>query len=100
MITRVWQGRVSPDKATDYLKLMRKVGLPDYRATPGNISAWCLYRPEGNDVVVKMLTFWEDADAVARYAGRDITKARYYDFDFNYLTDMPINVEHFSVLAR
>src|SRR5205823_4980758 len=38
MIMRVWQGRVPADKAPDYFMLMRSTGLPDYRATPGNIS--------------------------------------------------------------
>jgi hypothetical protein len=98
MITRVWQGRVMPDKARDYFTLMQKHGLPDYRSTPGNLGAWCLYRPEDHAVVVQMLTFWTDKEAVAGYAGPDIARARYYDFDFDYLCEMPLTVDHFTVL--
>lgn len=46
MIARIWQGRTPADKAAAYLDLMRKVALPDYRATPGNRGAWCLHRVE------------------------------------------------------
>jgi hypothetical protein len=98
MITRIWQGRVIPDKAGDYLTLMQKHGLPDYRSTPGNLGAWCLYRPEGHDLVVKMLTFWTDVDAIARFTGSDINRIHYYDFDYDYLAEMPPKVEHFTVL--
>jgi hypothetical protein len=98
MITRVWQGRIVPGKAEDYLMLMLQTGLPDYRATPGNLGAWCLHRPDDHAVVVKLLSFWRDENAIARYAGPDIERARYYDFDFDYLAEMPLRVEHFTVL--
>jgi len=98
VIARIWRGRVRPDRAEAYLGLMRDVAIRDYAATPGNLGAWCLHRAEADHVVVQMLTFWTDMDAIARFAGDDVARARYYDFDPDYLIEMPPTVEHYEML--
>jgi heme-degrading monooxygenase HmoA len=99
MIARRWHGRVPAEKADEYLELMRTVGLPDYRSTEGNRGAWCLHRREGGIVHVEMLTFWEDEAAIRRFAGDDMTRAKYYDFDTDFLLEMKPLVTHFGVVA-
>ena len=99
MIARLWRGRVPPEKAEAYLKLMQGVAIRDYRATPGNLGAWCLHRPNGSAVAVHMLTFWESKAAIAGFAGQDISQARYYDFDPDYLLAMPQAVDHYEILT-
>jgi hypothetical protein len=94
MIARVWHGRVPADKAAAYLRLMRTVALPDYRATAGNRGAWCLTREDGAVVHFEMLTFWDDLEAVRRFAGEDAEAAKYYDFDADYLMEMEPTVRH------
>ena len=74
MIARHWHGRVPAAKAEDYLRLMAEVALPEYRATPGNLRAWCLHRAEGEIVHVEMLTLWEDEAAIRRFAGGDMAR--------------------------
>ena len=98
MIGRRWHGRVHEAKAEHYLELMRTVGLPDYRSTEGNKGAWCLHRRDGEIVHVEMLTFWEDQAAIRRFAGDDVTRAKYYDFDPDYLLEMEPEVVHFDVI--
>jgi heme-degrading monooxygenase HmoA len=98
MIARRWHGRVPAEKAREYLNLMKQVGLPDYRATEGNRGAWCLHRREGDAVHVEMFTFWENEDAIRRFAGTDLTKAKYYDFDPEFLLELEPEVTHFEVL--
>jgi hypothetical protein len=97
MIARLWTGRVPLDKAADYLQLMTEVAIPDYRAIPGNLGAWCLSREDGGTMTVSMLTFWSDFDAIRRFAGTPIDKAKYYDFDAQFLLEMPERVQHFDV---
>jgi hypothetical protein len=97
VIARVWEGRVPAEKADAYLALMEEIALPEYRATAGNLGAWRLHRREEGFVVVQMLTFWEDMDAVKRFAGDDPAKAHYYDFDPDYLLEMAPEVIHFEV---
>ena len=98
MIARRWHGRVMADKAEEYLGLMREVGLADYRSTEGNAGAWCLHRREGDIVHVEMLTFWADEEAIRRFAGEDMTRAKYYQFDPDFLLEMEPLVVHFEVV--
>jgi hypothetical protein len=98
MIARRWHGRVPAAKAEEYLELMRTVGLPDYRSTDGNRGAWCLHRRAGHVVHVEMFTLWEDEPAIRRFAGDDLLKAKYYDFDPGFLLEMEPEVVHFEVI--
>jgi hypothetical protein len=97
MIARIWHGMVPVSKADEYLKLMQTVALPEYRATRGNRGAWCLYRPEEGVTHFEMLTFWDDSDAIKRFAGDDYSLAKYYDFDSDYLVEMEARVRHYDV---
>jgi hypothetical protein len=98
MIARRWHGRVPAAKAEDYLRLMRDVGLADYRSTEGNREAWCLHRREGDIVHVEMVTLWDDLDSIRRFAGEDLAKAKYYAFDADYLLELEPEVTHFEVI--
>ena len=98
MIARRWHGRVPADKADDYLRLMAEVGLPDYRSTSGNRGAWCLHCREGGIVHVEMFTLWDDLEAIRRFAGDELTKAKYYDFDPDFLLELEPEVTHFEVI--
>lgn len=98
MIARHWHGRVPAEKAADYLALMAEVALPDYRSTPGNLRAWCLHRRDGEVVHVEMLTLWEDEAAIRGFAGDEIGRARYYDFDPDFLIELEPDVRHYEVV--
>ena len=98
MIARRWHGRIPAAKAEEYLRLMEQVGLSDYRSTEGNRGAWCLHRGEGEVVHVEMFTFWDDETAIRRFAGDDLLKAKYYDFDPDVLLELEQEVTHFEVI--
>ena len=97
MIARIWHGTVPTPKSEDYLQRMRKVALPDYKSTPGNRGAWCLHRVEGDVAHFDMLTFWDDIEAVKRFAGTEYQVAKYYDFDREYLIELEPFVSHYTV---
>lgn len=94
MIARQWHGATPAAKAEDYLDLMRRVALPDYRSTPGNLGAWCLVRTSGEVSHFEMLSFWEDLSAIKAFAGEDYERAKYYDFDKDFLIEMEPGVRH------
>ena len=97
MIARIWHGMVPASKSEAYLELMRNVALPEYLATQGNRGAWCLHRAEGDITHFEMLTFWDDVDAIKRFAGDDYAQAKYYPFDSDFLIEMEPRVLHFEV---
>ena len=83
MIARRWHGRVPAAKAEEYLRLMKDVGLADYRSTEGNCGAWCLHRRDGDVVHVEMFTLWDDLAAIR---------------DPDYLLELEAEVTHFEVV--
>jgi heme-degrading monooxygenase HmoA len=97
MIARIWHGAVPVAKSEEYLERMRTVALPDYKSTVGNRGAFCLHRVEGDVAHFNMLTFWEDIDAIKRFAGNDFESARYYDFDRSFLIELEPNVRHYTI---
>jgi heme-degrading monooxygenase HmoA len=98
MIARRWHGRVPAAKAEEYLRLMKEVGLSDYRSIEGNRAGWCLHRRDGDVVHVEMFTLWDDLDAIRAFAGNELTKAKYYDFDRDFLLELEPEVTHFEVV--
>jgi heme-degrading monooxygenase HmoA len=87
---------VPKTKSDDYLQRMRKVALRDYKSVPGNRGAFCLHRVEGDVAHFDMLTFWDDIEAVKRFAGDDFQAAKYYDFDRAYLIELEPTVRHYT----
>jgi heme-degrading monooxygenase HmoA len=97
MIARIWHGAVRKERSDDYLDLMRTVALPDYRSVPGNLGAYALRREDGEVAHFLMLTFWESREAIVAFAGDDISAAKYYDFDKDFLLELEPTVEHYDV---
>jgi hypothetical protein len=85
------------DQAAEYLRRMRTIALPDYRSILGNRGAYCLYRTEGGVAHVEMLTFWDDVEAIKRFAGDDWERAKYYAFDRSFLIELEPHVRHYTV---
>ena len=46
---------------------------------------------------VEMFTLWDDEAAIRRFAGDDLLKAKYYDFDPDFLLELEPQVTHFIV---
>lgn len=100
MIARIWHGATPLDKSSNYLALMREVALPDYRSTPGNKGAYVLHREADGVAHFLTLTFWESEEAIAAFAGADLTVAKYYDFDGDYLLEKEPRATHFEVFEE
>ncbi len=96
MITRIWHGKTAASKAADYLHLMRTVAIPDYRSTPGNLGALALHRLEGEVAHFLMVTHWESEGVIKAFAGEDISIAKYYDFDQDFLLEFEPVSHHYE----
>jgi hypothetical protein len=96
MIARIWHGRVLASKSDAYLKHMRTFAIPRYKAVPGNLAAYALMRIEGEVAHFDMLTFWESVEAIKAFAGENAEKARYDDFDKDYLLEYEPTCRHWQ----
>jgi heme-degrading monooxygenase HmoA len=100
MITRIWHGTTPTAKSDEYLNLMRTVAVPDYRSTAGNQGAYALRRIEGEIAHFLMVTFWESEEAIRAFAGHDISVAKYYNFDRDFLLEMEPSAAHYEMYDR
>jgi heme-degrading monooxygenase HmoA len=98
MIARTWHGRVPAAKAEAYHAYLRRTGLADYQATPGNRGVLVLRRTEGDVTHFVLITFWDSLDAIRRFAGDDYARARYYPEDDEYLLEREPMVTHDDVV--
>ncbi|HEX5473948.1 MAG TPA: hypothetical protein VFX12_04725 [Vicinamibacterales bacterium] len=98
MIARVWRGWTTSENAAAYAEYVSRTGLAAYRATPGNRGAWILQRDLGGRAEIVTLSLWDSLDAVAQFAGHDITKAVFYPEDDQYLVDRELIVAHYHVI--
>ncbi|MEO8672088.1 MAG: hypothetical protein ABI411_12295 [Tahibacter sp.] len=94
MIARVWHGTTISAKADAYLAFLQERALPDYRGTPGNIAAYILRRREGDITHFSTLTYWDTLASIEAFAGADISRAKYYPEDREFLLEFEPTVQH------
>ena len=99
MIARTWHGRVPADRADAYAEYVRRTGLADLAATPGNRGAYLLRRADGDVAHFVVASLWDSLDAVRAFAGDDPQRARYYPEDDAYLLEREPFVTHYEVLG-
>lgn len=99
MIARRWHGVVPSARADEYEAYMAETGVAEYSATPGNQGVYFLRRVDGDFTHFEMFTLWESLDAIRRFAGDDIERARYYERDAEFLVELEPSVVHFDVIT-
>jgi uncharacterized protein YndB with AHSA1/START domain/heme-degrading monooxygenase HmoA len=98
MIARMWRGWVRTGRLADYLDIVERTGMSEYRRTPGNAGAQLLTRDLGDGrTELITLSWWSDLDDIRAFAGDDIQAAKYYPEDDEYLLDREPTVAHFEV---
>jgi heme-degrading monooxygenase HmoA len=97
MMARIWRGWTSTKDAAAYAAYVQQTGIAAYRRTPGNHGAWILQRAVGDRTEIVTLSFWDSMEAVARFAGDDVSKAVFYPEDDSYLVDRDLSVTHYEI---
>ncbi|HEY7637624.1 MAG TPA: hypothetical protein VH763_18915 [Gemmatimonadales bacterium] len=99
MIARTWHGRVPAAKADEYFDYIQRTGIADYKRTPGNRGVYVFRRIEGGEAHFLLTSLWDSLDAIRRFAGNDVERARYYPEDTAYLLELEPKVTHYEVLV-
>ncbi len=98
MIARIWHGAVPEAQGEAYTDFLDRIGIRDYLATPGNRGVKVLRRTEGGLTHFLLVTFWESEEAIRRFAGDDLLRARYYPEDDGFLIEKEAEVVHYEVI--
>lgn len=86
------------DRLEEYLEIIERTGMTEYRATPGNRGAQLLTRNLGDGrTELITLSWWENLDVIRAFAGDDIELAKYYPEDDGFLVERETTVSHFEV---
>jgi len=99
MIARTWHGRVPAAKADDYDDYLKRTGVADCAATPGNRGVLVLRRTEDDVTHFMFTSLWESHEAIRAFAGPDPERARYYPEDDDFLLEKEPRVTHYEVLV-
>jgi len=102
MLARTWRGATRAADADRYLEYLRQTGLSAYAATAGNQGVLAFRRhvsaPDGERAELLLVSLWDSEDAVRRFAGDDLTRARFYPEDDRYLIARDERADHFDVV--
>ncbi len=99
-IARIWHGRTNAAEADTYLEFLKARAIPDYQETKGNLGVTIMRRIDGEAAHFLILTLWESAEAIRRFAGDDIERAKYYPEDASFLLEFEPTVTHYQVEAE
>jgi heme-degrading monooxygenase HmoA len=97
MIARVWHGRTDVARADEYTKYLQQTGVTDLRRIPGNRGVLVLCDRSGSEAKFTLISFWDSVDAIRKFAGEDVLKARYYPQDRDFLRELEPHVQHLDV---
>jgi len=97
MIARIWHGITPIEKSDAYLEFLQGRAVPDYKLIPGNRGVYILREHRGEQAHFLTLTFWDSLEAVRQFAGEDISRAKYYPEDQDFLLEFEPTVVHYEV---
>jgi len=97
MIARIWHGRTPAAKADAYLAFLESRAVPDYRRIAGNLAVYLLRREEGDVTHFLTITHWTSLAAIEAFAGADVSRAKYYPEDTDFLLEFEPTVQHFEL---
>ncbi len=100
MIARIWHGRTSAKYYQAYTTFLKERAIPDYSNTEGFIRLIFLRALRNGVGHFTLITFWENIEAIKKFAGEEYEKAKYYPEDEDYLLEFEERVEHYEVFAE
>lgn len=100
LIARYWHGAVPAAKGDAYTQYLRRTGVKECRATPGNRGVEVLRRTVGGETHFVFISYWDSMDAIRTFAGTDVEQAHYYPEDRDYLLELEPTVTHYEVLEQ
>lgn len=98
MILRTWRGSTKIEDRDRYLAYLRKTGIEEYEATPGNRGVFVVQRERDGLAEFFLLTLWDSMEAVERFAGPSLDRAVFYPEDEEFLVEKDEHVDHYDVL--
>jgi uncharacterized protein YciI/heme-degrading monooxygenase HmoA len=99
MILRMWRGRSSIEKASEYIRHATRDVFSKLPAIEGHRGAYLLRRAIDGAVEFVVLTLWDSMDAVRRFAGAEAAKSVVEPEARSILSEFDEFVTHFEIVT-
>lgn len=102
-ITRIWHGKTKKEKADEYLLILNRTGIADYKKAKGIKSVKILRKDTELESHFWIISEWEDKDSVNLYTSGNWEEAKYYDEDDEFLLEKEehvLNLESHSIYGE
>jgi hypothetical protein len=99
-VLREWRAEIHRDLKDEYVRYVCETGIAGYRAAPGNLAASVATRDlDSARSEIVTLSWWIDESSIEAFAGKDISRARYFPTDDRYLLTRPDDVHHYDSIV-
>ncbi len=97
VIARIWRGATAAQDANAYLDHLDRSGVAECRGTSGNHGVMVFRRPIGEETEFLFISLWDREDSIRAFAGTEISRARFFPEDEQYLTQRDEVVRHYAM---
>jgi heme-degrading monooxygenase HmoA len=96
-IARIWRGRTRADKADEYAEYLYEEGIRPLEEKALGVE---MLREDGSDESEFVtISYWEDVEAMSRFAGKDPRRIHHLARDSEFLIELPKEVQILKIVA-
>jgi heme-degrading monooxygenase HmoA len=96
-IARIWRGRVRAERAAEYEAYYMEAGIAPLIDAALGVQA--LREDRGDEVEFVTISYWEDVNAMSRFAGADPRQIHHLERDPEFLIELPVGVQVLEIRA-
>jgi heme-degrading monooxygenase HmoA len=96
-IARIWRGRVKAARADEYAEYLYEAGIKPLAEKALGVEMLREDRPQVSEFVT--ISYWENVEAMSRFAGKDPRRVRHLERDPEFLIELPEKVQILHILS-
>jgi heme-degrading monooxygenase HmoA len=96
-IARIWRGRVKTDRADQYAQYLHENGVKKLAEKALGVQQFREDRDGESEFTT--ISYWENVEAMSRYAGSDPRKIHHLPRDEEFLIELPESVQVLTITA-
>lgn len=96
-IARIWRGRTTAAKADDYAEYLYEHGIKPLEEKA--LAVMQLREDRDSESEFITISYWENVEAMSRFAGKDPRKIHHLERDPEFLIELPKSVQVLEISA-
>lgn len=96
-IARIWRGRTPAARADEYARYLHEHGIA--RLATRALGVQVLREDRGGETEFVVISYWENVEAMSRYAGADARRIHHLPRDAEFLVALPETVQILDIVT-